>query len=136
MSKKIKKVLEIKTLIFGILVMGCLLYYLSKYYEQGELIFLKNQFTFFIGFVLIVMWIMIYLIYQNNEIRKQHKEIQNQYNEINRQQNKIQENNEVIKDLINHVIEEQTINHDNIIKFQRNTRQLILESLSSKNEGV
>lgn len=111
-NKLIHRILEIKTFFIIVLIIVSLSYFGIKYYTQGELLFNQYQFKFYIAFFLLFLWMAGYQIYQNKELK---------------------EGQRTILDLIRFMIDENVVNHDNIVKLHQNTRKIILESLD---EGV
>lgn len=115
-----KSFLKFETFIGMAIVSLSLIYYCFKYYQQGQLFFVQNQFVIFIVFALIIFWIFGYVIWQNLQLKAQVTDIQ--------------DNNIIIKDLLEVIMtndkntrDDIQNNHYNLVKMSNNTRQLFLE---------
>lgn len=118
-----KSFFKFKTFMFMGIVTLALLYYCSKYYQQGQLFFTKNQFPIAIIFTLLIFWTFGYVIWQNIQN-------QNQYLQLQKDNIIITDLLQLIMDNYKELNENVDDNHYNLVKMENHTRQLILDCFS------
>jgi len=113
MSRILKNALStyVLTVFLGIIVCLSLIYFGVKYYAESKLIFEQNQFAFYLIFVLLVIWVFGYMVYQNRQLKK---------------------SNMVITDLLQSILNEQILSQDATERLHQNSRQIILTAIENR----
>jgi len=113
--------------------MIALIYYTSKFYTNAELLFHQNQFSFFIAFALIVLFLILLLFYYIFIVGKRFEKAMNErdvkFEKI------INEKDAKIESLLNEIIQQNGIHSqcteehfDQIIESSQIINELILDT--------
>lgn len=136
MNSKIRKFLNVPTIIASVVIMASLIFAGYLYYRNGELTLLKNHFNLYIIFTALVLWVIGILFYKIfSEMKQQTKAIvQMQQMQVTLQQNHItlKQNDEDITTLLRVLIDEQLTNHHELTNLHLNSRNLLLEYINNK----
>lgn len=116
----VAKVARIKAFVGFCIVSVFLVYFALKYYSESRLVFEQNSFVLFLIFALLVLWGFAYLIYET---------IQNK-----RKTEKLQENDVVMKDMLQIIIDNQCLSDAKLEKYNRNTRKYIVDMITMLKE--